>query len=306
MRKPLTFILLLAAIAGAPGADAQVVRRAGFVPISDERFEVVRQFYEYDTALGLDVRRVHRFEDDRSNIEKIVFASTAHERVPGYVALPKRGREPYPCVLLVHGLNDSKDYWWDHPVASDLTRRLLDSGIAVYAIDLRYHGERAAVLDYTPPMYLTLDHTLYILNRDMIIQSAIDARRALAVLRTRPDIDSTRLAACGVSLGGMISIDLGALEPGLRAIACASTPSHPQLLPADHYSFAARAGQPVLLMAGRKDWHTSPEDTQTLLDLFRNPDRRRTMYDSAHGLPAAWTAEAASWLAAHMKPDVGR
>lgn len=282
------------------GAAAQEVRRAEFRPMSDEAFAIVRQFYDYDRSLDLGVRRVHAFEDEWSHVEKLVFSSTAGDRVPGLLALPKHGGAPWPCVLLVHGLNSDKEVWWDDPILSSLTRTLLDRGVAVYAIDLRYHGERSAALDYMPPMYLTFENTLYLRNRDMLIQSAIDARRALDVLRGRTDIDSTRLAAAGVSLGGMISIELAALEPALRTIACASTPSHLQLQPADHYSFAPRAGAPVLLLAGRTDWHTSPEDTGTLLALFPNPDRRRVLYDSGHRLPAAWTDQAAAWLTAHL------
>jgi len=292
---PCIALLLLVALGPVP-ATAQVVRRADFVPLPDPTYGIVTQFYDYDRALPLNLRRVQAGEDERSRYEKLVFDATCHDRVPGRLALPKTGTPPYPCVLLVHGLNDSKDYWWDHPVAPGLTRRLLEAGVAVYAIDLRYHGERSAPLDYMAPMYLTLGDSLYVRNRDMIVQSAIDARRALDVLRERPDIDSGRLAAAGVSMGGMISIVLAALEPELRTIACASTPSHPQQAPADHYTFAARVRQPVLLMAGRRDWHTSPEDTQTLLRLCTHPESRRTLYDSGHGLPAAWTEEAAEWL----------
>jgi dienelactone hydrolase len=181
-------------------------------------------------------------------------------------------------------------------VGADLARRLLDAGTAVFAIDLRYHGERSALLDYMAPMYLTFENSLHVRNRDMIVQSTIDARRALDVLRTRADVDSARLGVVGQSLGGMVATYLGALEPTLAGLACASTPSHPQLLPADHYSFASRARVPVLLMAGRKDWHTSPEDTQTLLAMFPHRERRVVFYDSGHSLPTAWTTEASAWL----------
>jgi len=305
--KPFRCIALPLLVALIPGlAEAQVVRRADFAPPGDAEFGIVRQFYDYDRTLPLNLRVAQRGEDERSRFEKLVFDATCHDRVPGRLALPRMGTAPYPCVLLVHGLNDSKAYWWDHPVAAGLTRRLLEAGIAVYAIALRYHGERSAPLDYMAPMYLTLGDSLYVRNRDMIVQSAIDARRALDVLRARPDIDAARLAAAGVSMGGMISIVLAALEPDLKTIACASTPSHPQQAPTDHYSFAARVKQPVLLMAGRKDWHTSPEDTQTLLRLCAHPGSRRTMYDSGHGLPEAWTAEAAEWLAGRLAAPAGR
>ena len=296
----------LLALLFAGTAQAQVVRRTGFMPQPAAVFEIVRQFYDYDHDLPLGTRTVQRWEDGRSLLEKIVFESTAHERIPGVLAVPKTRRAPYPCVLLLHGLNASKDFWWDHAVGADLARRLLDAGTAVFAIDLRYHGERAALLDYMAPMHLTFENTLHLRNRDMIVQSAIDARRALDVLRARADIDSASLAVAGVSMGGMIATYLGALEPGLAGLACASTPSHPQLAPADHYSFAPRAHVPVLLLAGRTDWHTSPEDARALLELFPHRDRRLALYDSGHALPAAWTAEAAAWLAERLARREGR
>jgi dienelactone hydrolase len=298
--------LALCLLVPVGAADAQVVRRTGFTPMSEAQFGVARQFYDYDATLPLNLRRVQTFDDERSTFEKLVFDAPGHDRVPGYLALPKSGRAPYPCVLLVHGMNDSKDYWWDHRVAPGLTRRLLDAGFAIYAIDLRYHGERAATLDYMAPMYLTYEDSLFVTSRNMLIQSTIDLRRALDVLRGRSDIDTSRLAAAGVSMGAMVSICLAALEPGLRAIACASTPSHLQPLPIDHYSFAVRTGQPVLLMGGTQDWHTSPEDTRVLLNLFPNADRRMTVYEGGHSLPEEWTAEAADWLTARLRAGPGR
>jgi len=125
-------------------------------------------------------------------------------------------------------------------------------------------------------------------------------------LRSRPEVDPDRIGLAGVSMGGMIATYLGALEPGLAGLACASTPSHPQLAPADHYSFAPRAHVPVLLLAGRTDWHTSPEDARALLELFPHRDRRLALYDSGHALPAAWTAEAAAWLAERLARREGR
>jgi len=53
----------------------------------------------------------------------------------------------------MHAGASSKDAWWSpsgYERAADLTRGLLESGYAVFAIDAQYHGERAVTIDYVP------------------------------------------------------------------------------------------------------------------------------------------------------------
>ncbi|NNE34750.1 MAG: hypothetical protein HKN13_05920, partial [Rhodothermales bacterium] len=73
-------------------------------------------------------------------------------------------------MILVHGLGNSKDRWLRDD-RSSLRDSLLAAGIGVFAIDLRFHGERSGANDYQNPVFLTFGDSLFVRSRDMAIQS---------------------------------------------------------------------------------------------------------------------------------------
>jgi pimeloyl-ACP methyl ester carboxylesterase len=276
------------------------VHRQGFVPIDAETFAVITQFYEFDLGLPLDARVVEKWESDLARFEKVVFTTQSGERVPGDLALPKQGEPPFPCVFLLHGLGTSRDRWWREDREA-LPLGLLEAGIAVFAIDLRFHGERSAENDYQSPVFLTLGDSLFIRNRDMVIQSTIDSRRGLSYLRTREDIDDTRIGVLGYSMGGMIALFLSALEGDLGGIVASAVPTWEQPPPIDHFNFAPRTTGPTLLQFGRSDWLSSPEDAKTLLELMPTGRRELVFYNAGHELPTTFASDAAVWLRTRLR-----
>ena len=281
---------------GAQELPPQAIHRSDFVVARDDLFFVVRQFYDFDVALPLDSRTVDSWQDDVARFENIVFTTSSGERVPGDLALPLAGEPPYPAVLLIHGLNSNRDYWW-RPDRESLPKGLLETGVAVLTIDLRFHGARSAANDYQPPALMTMNGSeLFVRSRDMTIQSTIDSRRALDVLIERPEIDGSRIGVVGYSMGGMIALYLSALEPELAAVVAAAVPTREQELPTDHFNFAARAAMPILLQNGRTDWLSSPEDAERLRGLVPSDLASLRLYAAGHRLPPAFAADAASWL----------
>ncbi|NNE34751.1 MAG: hypothetical protein HKN13_05925 [Rhodothermales bacterium] len=69
----------------------QKVHRADFQPASDEVFEVLSQFYDYDHTYPLMPRIVESWEDDGISSEKVVFTTQNDDRVPGELAIPQNG-----------------------------------------------------------------------------------------------------------------------------------------------------------------------------------------------------------------------
>lgn len=301
-------VLLTAAAITLPGVvcaqdrPPQQVHRSDYQPIPDNVFELATQFYDYDPTYPLNSRIVDAWDDDSGRYEKVVFTSSTDDRIPGEIALPLHAEGPIPVVLLLHGLGNSKERW-----ARDDRRSLRDSllaaGIASFAIDLRYHGERSVENDYQPPMFLTFGDSLFIRNRNMIIQSAIDARRAIDFLRSRSEFDAERIGVVGYSMGGMIGIYLSALEPQLRAVVACAVPTTEQLTPTDHFHFASRAKVRTMLMIGSDDWLSSPEDIQ-LLHSMMPKGSQLVFYASGHSLPSEFGIEAALWLIEEL-PDRG-
>ena len=198
-------------------------------------------------------------------------------------------------MLFLHGLGSSKDRWWREDRES-LLDGLLEINVAVFAIDLRFHGERSVQNEYQSPVYLTFGNTLFIRSRDMIIQSTIDSRRALSYLTTRKEIDPGRISVVGYSMGGMIAIYLSALEDNFSTVVACAVPTTEQPIPIDHYNFAARSKIPTLLLIGSKDWLSSPDDARLLYKLLPPEDKKLVFYESGHKLPPEFKSDVFIWL----------
>lgn len=295
-------IALAAALDAQP---AQQVHRRDFAPASDAVFQVALQFFDQDASQPLAARTVDRWEEGEERHEKIVFTTGSGERVPGDLVLPGQGQAPFPAVLLLHGLGSDRDFWWRDD-RRELPDRLLAAGVAVLAIDLELHGERSARNDYQSPVYLTLGDTRFVRSRDMVIHSTLDARRALAYLAERSDIDPQRLAVVGYSMGAMIATFLAVLEPQLVTVVACALPTTPQPIAIDPFEFAPRIRLPLLLLIGRDDWLSSPEDARHLLELVPAEERDLRFYDAGHTLPPAFATDAVSWLTSRLAPEESR
>jgi cephalosporin-C deacetylase-like acetyl esterase len=142
-------------------------------PIGSEAFEVMRQFFDYDKGIPLEASVVERTDGDEYVREKIVFRGPRDSRVPGYLAIPKKGASPYPCVLQLHGIGSSKESWWSDESFSSggkLTKELLNAGFAVLSLDAEYHGERLANNDFESPEVFTFQRGWLLRTRDMTLQ----------------------------------------------------------------------------------------------------------------------------------------
>lgn len=296
--RGLTIVAFLLGLSAVPvqaqQRPQQREHRAGFTPSSEDVFRVVEQFYDYDRGIPLSPRIVESWEEDGIAYEKVVFTTHSGERVPGELALPQLQGGRVPIVLLLHGLGNSKDRWMQDDRVG-LRDSLLSSGIGVYAMDLQFHGERSASNDYQNPIYLTFGDSLFARNRDMIVGSTIDVRRALDYLSTRAEVDPEGLAVVGYSMGGLIALYLAALEPRLAAAVGCAVPTTESPLPTDAFNFASRATVPTLLLIGTDDWLSSPADARTLHALLPQGSEL-SLFESGHVLPAEFALKAAGWL----------
>jgi dipeptidyl aminopeptidase/acylaminoacyl peptidase len=135
--------------------------------------------------------------------------------------------------------------------------------------------------DGNPPAFL----------RDHFFMWAKDLGRSLDYLEGRNDIDKTKIAYFGFSLGGAVAPVLLALEGRFKAAILSSggTWFKRGLPEADPINFVTRVKLPVLMLNGRYDSRFPVESAQ--LPVFRRlgtPDKnkRHVLYDAGHaGLP---------------------
>ncbi len=305
-------VLILSMSPGArtPAVSTQATAAPHPGAMSQEAYEAILQFYEYDAEIPLEARVLERAEHPTYIREKIVFSGIRDSRVPGYLGLPRTGDGPYPVVLLIDGITGSKSRWWEDdswPRGGQATKQLLAAGFAVLALDAQYHGERIVENGYENPGRMLFQRRWYNRTREMFLQTTVEHRRAIDYLATRSEIDIERVGALGHSMGGIIIFGLNASEPRLGVSVACVTPltlwEPAEMAVISPFNFARGVGKrPFLMLMGRNDpWYSETEAAQ-LLEMIEGDPKDLMFYDSDHRLPEAYVADALEWFESHLKP----
>jgi formylglycine-generating enzyme required for sulfatase activity/dienelactone hydrolase/predicted Ser/Thr protein kinase len=265
-------------------------------PVDDKTFAAFARLFEYDPQ-PLDVRKEGPDEETADwRMERLSFASTYGERIPARLYVPRATRPPYQAVLYfpsgAANVYPSLERFPDADYAF-----LVRSGRAVLCPVYQNTLERGHP-DAGPNA-----------GRDYFVQSIKDARRAVELLASRPDLDSSRLGYFGISLGASAGLRVLALEPRLRAAVLAATGlSTGRVAPEfDRLNFAPRVRQPVLLLNGRDDFLFPLETAQRpLLARLGTPpaDKKLVLLDGGHILPRSkdLVREALDWFDRYLGP----
>ena len=167
-------------------------------------------------ALGTDAELVPSpFQVPGAECFDLYFTGVGGARVHAKYLRPAGGKRPAPCVLCFHGYTGSAGDWADK-------LSFVSMGFAVMAMDAR--GQGGSSEDLTPVKGTTLNGHIIrglddapekLLFRSVFLDTAQLARIAMA----REEIDGTRVAACGGSQGGALTVACAALEPGVVRLA---------------------------------------------------------------------------------------
>jgi dienelactone hydrolase len=117
-------------------------------------------------------------------------------------APPPEGRK-YPAAVVLHILGA------DFPLSRFMAARLADHGVAALFVQLPYYGNRKPA-NQPEIRFLSADLKR---STDAFRQAVLDVRRSIAWLASRPEVDSTKIYATGVSLGGILSALVTAIDP---------------------------------------------------------------------------------------------
>jgi pimeloyl-ACP methyl ester carboxylesterase len=212
--------------------------------------------------------------------ERVTFdAAYNGERMAAYLFLPKRVRPPYQTLLFF----PSARVMFLPPDSSNLGDvqffdYVVQSGRAVmYPV---YQDTYERRLKYNLPggaQSLTLTTEWY-----------KDAARALDYLNTRADIDSSRLAYMGVSMGSADGVIVSTLlQDRLKTVIFLDGGYFLQPPPAggDQADFAPRMKKPVLMVNGRYDYTFPVEKAQDpLFQMLGTPaeDKKHVVLDTPH------------------------
>jgi len=173
---------------------------------SKQEFSVYK-YYNYDGDLPLKDSVILLKDTSAYSLFNVTFRSVHNQKVTALLTVPKENSEPYPVIILMHGLGDRKtvDYI---ETGNDY---FLKSGYAVLRLDVAKHGER-----YEDDYDFSFTDGYRYWSREIIIQTVFDLRRAVDFIQTRKELDADRIGYYGISLGGIIGTIFCGVEPRVK------------------------------------------------------------------------------------------
>ena len=179
-----------------------------------------------DKAGPLKARRVGTLHEEGFHVERVIYDSLPDFPVTADLYLPDEGKGRYPAILYTpgHYAAEKLEAWL---FAANMAR----NGVAVLAYDPIGEGERLQYFDAAtnrsmagPPTGEHSEASLQtMLKGDAIARYFVwDAMRGIDYLRSRGDIDASRIGALGCSGGGTVTAYLAALDTRVKAagVAC--------------------------------------------------------------------------------------
>src|ERR687895_653764 len=178
----------------------------------------------------------------------------------GYLAVPPAGRGAGVIVI---------QEWWglvDH--IKDLTDRFAREGFVALAPDL-YHGEKTKSPDQAGKLLMALN----------IAETAKDLRGAATYLRSRPEVQPSKVAAVGFCMGGQLALFGASAHPDVIDAVVDFYGIHPKVDPD-----VSKLSGPVLAHFGRRDKSVNEQTARALVDRIKAAGKtvEAHFYDADH------------------------
>jgi pimeloyl-ACP methyl ester carboxylesterase len=195
---------------------------------------------------------------------------------------PGLSEPPWPGVILLH-MSGGNRYIWEE---NGFAEMLVKAGYAVLAVDIRNHGDSGGDPSWE--------------------NGEADIRRWWNYFSSREDVDESRTALVGGSIGANLALFTGAAKTSVRTIVLLS--------PGLSYNSAPVAdtvvdygGRPMYIVASADDLFPAVEDAESMADIALGTVQLQLYEDAGHGTEMlSAKPELAgliiSWLDTHVKP----
>jgi eukaryotic-like serine/threonine-protein kinase len=275
-RDPTFGVRLMKVTGHAPAAAAPIPGLTGdpasLVPVPDDQFELLRNFYKYD-RLPLDAR-VEAVDDGSPywRKETVSFAGPTGTRIPAFFFVPKNAAPPFQTIVFF-----PSSYAREIPSSDALDlvsfEFLVRSGRAVLYPVYDYTFERRRP---QPPGSSGA--------RDRNVTWGKEFFGAVDYVESRPDVDKSRLGYYSLSLGAFFGPIPVALEPRIKVAVFAAGGLRFNLPPEIQTSnFMPRVKTPVLLINGKNDFNVPPSHRRRFLELLGTPAEHKKLVELEGG-----------------------
>ena len=134
---------------------------------------------------------------------KVVDYSAGGTELQGYLAWNDAAKGKRPGVLVVHE-------WWGHNAhARRAAERLANAGYVAFALDMYGKGKVTTHPDQAQAFMAEA-------TKDALVPERFDA--ALAILKSDPHVDTTRIGAIGYCFGGGVVLGMARAGANLKAV----------------------------------------------------------------------------------------
>ena len=207
-----------------------------------QRKRLIELLGDYPHAKDRKVQLIRREEKDNYVLESLMLQLNEEESVPAYVAKPLNKEGPLPIVLFNHSHGGNFDQGKEELLISNsylqspsFVEAITTLGNAVGSIDMWGFNERKGKLESELVKEMLLD------GRSLWGMRIFDNIAFLDYLVDRPDIDQNRVATIGMSMGGLMSWWMAALDERIKVTVDIAAQVHIETLRQkrglDHHGF---------------------------------------------------------------------
>ncbi len=207
MRKFLFLLVTTALVHADPLTSARV---------DELRAQIRKNFFVPDPLPALEPQTHRRFSPASGVVaEAVTFATELGTRVPALLYLPDPlpAGVKIPAFIVVNGHGGDKYSWYAYYSGIAYAR----AGAAVLTYDPAGEGERSRTRKSGTREHDALKGDEELARR-LCGLMLTDIFQATSYLASRPEVDATRIAAGGYSMGSFVLAIAGAVEPRLRAV----------------------------------------------------------------------------------------
>lgn len=191
---------------------------AGAQPATNAQFEQWRaeimQTLFVPQHIPLAARSYGNFSPARGLIaDRVTYATEFGMRVPAIVYRPAMEKERMPALVVVNGHGGDKYSWYSFYTGILYAR----AGAVVLTYDPIGEGERNPERKSGTRLHDRVVNAPHYPQRLSGLMIG-DVMQAVSYLRQRPDVDPTRVAILGYSMGSFVSVLTGAVDPRIDVV----------------------------------------------------------------------------------------
>ncbi|NND00262.1 MAG: alpha/beta fold hydrolase [Gammaproteobacteria bacterium] len=259
--------------------------------------------YEYQQLSPIDMR----MKEMQPGLFEFSYTSFDGQRVIGQIGYPETRSASYPVLLGVPAMGHSYIQWWVDSIdgrpsdtqVDKITELANRKGYVVIAIDPRFHGKREdparTLRSIMNDLHFFGDKSGY---EAMVRDTVIDYCVLLDWIETQPELDASAVVAAGYSMGGQVSLLLGAVDQRINRVISIVPPylDDKTALVAPKNLVQLFDDKPVLLVTANSDKNATASQNKALFEQIKSKNKRRINFTGGHILPENYVERLADWF----------